>query len=299
VAGKPPPWELTGVPFTSMRDLGGIADAIHVLRSSGLAKRLVALGATDAGDLELEAPSGERGLSGLLNEAALGRLIEATRERVRSAHRRGRRALLVGGDCPVMLGALAALADENGEAGLVMLDGHEDAWPPSLSDTGEASDSELAIALGVVPGFLPAPLDRLVPLVRGQNVALLGPRDGPELEAAGVRSIREDVAVFASGSALEGGRSEELMVAALEGIEATSFWLHIDLDVLSSEAFPAVDYPQPGGLAWEQLDCLAVTAARDRRCLGASIVIYNPDLDPDGSAAHAVVDFACKLTEST
>jgi arginase len=82
-----------------------------------------------------------------------------------------------------------------------MLDGHEDAWPPRLSDTGEASDSELAIALGVVGEYLPAPLDRLVPLVAWRNVALLGPRDGPELAAAGVRSVRDDVALFASGPA--------------------------------------------------------------------------------------------------
>src|SRR5262245_9985101 len=103
-------WELTGVPYTSMRRAGGIADAIGVLRANGLAERLAALGVTDAGDLALDAPSGERGPSGLLNEAALGRLVEATRERVRAARRSGRRALLVGGDCAVLLGALAALA---------------------------------------------------------------------------------------------------------------------------------------------------------------------------------------------
>jgi arginase len=295
LADKPLPWELTGVPFTSMRDFGGIADAIPVLRSSGLAERLGALGVTDAGDLALEAPSGERGPSGLLNERALGRLVEATRERVRAGHRRGRRALLVGGDCPVLLGALAGLADEKGEVGLVMLDGHEDAWPPRRSETGEASDSELAIALGIAREDLPAPLDRLVPLVEGRNVAVLGPRDGSELAAAGVRSIRDDVAVFTSGDRFERGSAQPPMVAALEAIEADAFWLHVDLDVLSSETFAAVDYPQPGGLGWEELDGLAVTAARDVRCRGASIVIYNPHLDPDRSEANAVVDFACRL----
>lgn len=146
---------------------------------------------------------------------------------------------------------------------------------------------------------LPAPLDRLIPLVEGRNFALLGPRDGPELAAAGIRSIRDDVAFVASGYELERTRPRELMGAALEMIEAETFWLHIDLDILSSEAFPAVDYPQPGGLDWEALDSLAVTAARDRRCLGASIVIYNPDLDPDRSAAAAVIDIAYRLVEGS
>jgi arginase len=196
-----------------------------------------------------------------------------------------------------MLGALAAIADEEGETGLVMLDGHEDAWPPSRSPTGEASDSELAIALGIVAAHLPAPLDQLVPLVGRRNVALLGPRDGPELATAGVRSMRDDVAIFVSGSELEGGRIEEWALAGLEAIDARTFWLHIDLDILSSQDFPAVDYPQPGGLSWEQLDGLALTVADDRRCRGASIVIYNPDLDPDGSAATAVAEFACRLIQ--
>ena len=62
-------WELTGIPYTSARDPGGIGDAIKVLRGLGLAERLGDHGVADAGDLELLPPSGERGPSGLLNEA--------------------------------------------------------------------------------------------------------------------------------------------------------------------------------------------------------------------------------------
>jgi len=279
-----------------MRRAGGIADAIGVLRATGLAERLAVLGVTDASDLALDAPGGERGPSGLLNETALGRLVEATRERVHTARRSGRRALLVGGDCAVVLGALAALANER-EVGLVMLDGHEDAWPPSLSPTGEASDSELAIALGVVSERLPAPLDRFVPLLDRGNVALLGPRDSAEITAEGGRSIRDEVSFFIEGEAIGRTPADELMAAALDAIAATTFWLHVDLDVLSTQAFAAVDYPQPGGMDWEQLYRLAVTAARDDGCLGASIVIYNPDLDPDRSGARLVVKFVCRLVE--
>src|SRR5262249_61140760 len=124
-----------------------------------------------------------------------GGRVEATRGRVHTARRSGRRALLVGGDCAVVLGALAALANES-EVGLVMLDGHEDAWPPSLSPTGEASDSELAIALGIVSDRLPAPFDRFVPLLHRGNVALLGPRDSAEIRSKGVGSIRDEVSFF-------------------------------------------------------------------------------------------------------
>ena len=290
-------WELSGVPYTSAKEAGGIARAISVLRSGGLAERLSGLGVTDAGDLKLEQPSGERGPSGLLNEAALGRLVSATRERVEQTHRRARLALLVGGDCPVLLGALAALSEGSAKVGLVMIDGHEDAWPPVLSKTGEASDCELGIALGLVPANLPPPLEQLVPLVDPQSVALLGPRDREEIVAAGVKAISDDVAFFLDDRevGLAGSDGDGPMAAAIQAIEADAFWLHVDLDVLRSEAFAAVDYPQPGGLRWDQLDRLALAAASDPRCRGVSIGIYNPDLDADGSGASEVIGFIYRL----
>jgi arginase len=287
-------WRLVGVPYTSMRLPGGIARGIDVLRSRGLAERLGELGVADAGDLRLQDPAGVRGPSGLLNEAALAELVEGTRESTLSARHEGERILLVGGDCPVMLGALSGLR-EHAEAriGLLMLDGHEDGWLPSESPTGEASDSELAIALGLVPDGLPAPLDQLVPLLEPADVALIGPRDRAEIDAEGGRSVRGHVRFFLSGD--EARRAEDPGASALRTLEVSEFWLHVDLDVLATDAFDAADYLQPGGLTWSELDAIAGTAIADPRCTGTSVVIYNPELDPDRQAADQVVEFVCRL----
>ena len=56
------PWELSGVPYTSAKQAGGIGRAIDVLRSEGLAEALDRLGVPDAGDLEFQPPSGEHGV---------------------------------------------------------------------------------------------------------------------------------------------------------------------------------------------------------------------------------------------
>jgi arginase len=288
---------LIGVPFTSMRRPGGIAAAIDVLRSAALAERLGELGVCDGGDMQLEGPSGERGPSGLLNERALARLCVATRESVREAHARDRLPLLVGGDCPVLLGALAAIADAGRGTGLVMVDGHEDAWPPALSETGEASDSELGIALGKIRDQLPSPLDELTPLLDPGHVALLGPRDATEIAEGGAESIRADVAFFLDDREVGACGADRSMSAALHAIGSVAFWLHIDLDVLASEDFAAVDYPQPGGLGWDELDRLVGVALASAECRGASIVIYNPELDPDRTAAAQVVDFITRSIE--
>jgi arginase len=289
-------WQLTGVPYTSMREPGGIANAIAVLRQRGLAERIRALGVEDAGDLELDPPTGERGPSGVLNEPALVRLVEATRERVTEARERGLLPLLVGGDCPVLLGALTALRDVGGRPGLIMLDGHEDAWPPSRSETGEGSDSEIAIALGSVPG-LPSALERLLPVLDLSALAYLGPRDRDEIRAAGVESLGDKAAFFADGAQTSAGLASgrDQARAAVQSIASDRYWLHIDLDVLGSRSFDAVDYPQPGGLDWEELDRLGATAAREPGCHGASVVIYNPDLDPSREGADKVVAFLTRL----
>jgi uncharacterized protein (DUF849 family)/arginase family enzyme len=275
-------FELVGVPYTSMAKPGGIGRAIAVLRCTGLVERLQAAGdVRDAGDLALVAGDGVRGPSGLLNEAALGHLVAATRKAVAASHDRHRVPLLVGGDCPVLLGALAAARDRHGACALMLVDGHEDAWPPSRSPTGEASDSEVAIALGMVGGALPEPLGELVPLVAPDRVALMGPRDRGEIEAEGGSSLDKSVAVFLDDEALgaQGASVSAKQAAATIGLAAPAFWLHVDLDALSTNEFAAVDYPQSGGLTWRELRQIAVSALSAPACAGASVVIYNPDRD--------------------
>lgn len=293
-------WELIGVPYTSARKPGGIAEAIGVLRECGLARRLAELGAEDGGDLALAPPSGERGAGGLLNEAALAELVRVSRERVREVHRHRRRPLLVGGDCPVLLGPLAAIGDAGERPGLLMIDGHEDAWPPASSETGEASDSEIAIALGRVPA-LPAPLAEAIPVLAPEAIAQLGPRDRAELEAAGVPSLRGELGYFASGEELIAGDEpgETIVRQVIERVEAEGFWLHVDLDVLATAELGAVDYPQPGGLDWTALDRLSLAAARHPRCRGVSVVIYNPALDPDRTDAGKLLDYLTRLASES
>jgi arginase len=288
-------FELVGVPYTSMAEPGGIANAISVFRDLDLAERLARLGVEDDGDLDLREPSGTRGPSGLLNEQALDHLVETTHTTVHAIRDRGRIPLMVGGDCPVLLGGLASIGPGTGP-GLVMADGHEDAWPPSLSDTGEASDSELGIALGLI-SELPPTLAKWTPLVAGPRVALLGPRDSDEITERGAASVAPQVALFLDDRQVRERGPERAAVAALEAIGEGEFWLHIDLDVLSSTDFPAADYLQSGGISWSELHELAAAVLAGPGLAGISVVIYNPDRDPTLAVAPRVVDFVVRIVE--
>ena len=79
---------------------------------------------------------------------------------------------------------------------------------------------------------------------------------------------------------------------------ARPWWLHVDLDVLATSALPAVDYQQPGGLSWDTLETVIATALGVGGCVGASVTIYNPDLDPDLASASVVAQAIGRLAAS-
>jgi len=283
----PPDVVLIGVPTNSSGTADGVARAPGVLRQRGLTAALADRpGFTDAGDLALAAPRPGRGPSGLLAEDALITMIGQVREAVRAARGGGRFPLLIGGDCPVILGALAALQAEAGQPGLLFVDGHEDAWPPRASPTGEAADCELGLALRLFDAGLGPRLRGVLPRIRAANVIAVGPRDDGELAAAGVATLvgRLRSLIRPAGLAAAG---RDAGAAALPA----PWWLHTDLDVLATAELAAVDYPQPGGLTWRQLGDLTAAALATEGCAGWSVCIYNPDLDPDRTGADAIIGY--------
>jgi arginase len=278
---------LIGVPTNSSGTVDGVARGPAVLRQRGLAAALARYpGFTDAGDLVLPVPVPVRGPSGLLAEDALVAMTGQVARAVGAARRRGRFPLLLGGDCPVVLGALAALQAERDRVGLLFVDGHEDAWPPRASPTGEAADCELGLALRLFDAGLSPQLRAVLPRISPADVAAVGPRDADEVAAADVASLDGQLGALIRPPELTADR----YAAALAGLPSP-WWLHTDLDVLATSELTAVDYPQPGGLTWGQLTGLTATALAAGGCAGWSVCIYNPDLDPDHDGANAIISY--------
>lgn len=277
---------MIGVPFNSAGLSSGVARAPGALRAAGLGG-----GFADGGDVAFAPMVAERGAgSGLLAEAALVSMVRATREAVAAAQAAGEFALVIGGDCPVMLGALAAVRDRHGSVGLLMVDGHEDNYPPQRSLSGEAADCELYLALEGLPGALP-------PLLQPHQVTLLGPRDEAAIVRDGVGSLRGRVPMYSDVEVIvRGPRAVAQRAAADVRASAAAWWLHTDLDVLATDALSAVDYPQPGGLDWEQLAEVTAAALETPGCAGWSVAIYNPDIDPDGSQGQRIVDYVTRAS---
>ena len=224
-----------------------------------------------------------RGEHGLIAEPGFRRMVGDVEAVVRECLDADEIPVLIGGDCPIMLGALAAIDDP----GLVFIDGHEDAWQPTPDVRGEASDSELGIAIGTVAAPVPSVVD-------ADRVVALGPRDADEITQFGQLRI-DDVVTLRDDTWVNAATADDLLAVAA-GATASSWWLHIDLDVLSTDALAAVDYPQPGGLSWATLETVTDTLIGTTGCRGASVVVYNPDLD-EGASSPRIAAFISRLAQ--
>jgi arginase len=279
---------LLGVPTNSAGTISGVARAPTTLREVGLVEALRQdTDVHDYGDVMLPDPSpGRDPMSLLIDHHGLIAMVTRVRDAVTSIMDNGHFPLVIGGDCPLLLGCLAA-AKTNERIGLLFVDGHEDAYLPAQSSTGEAADSELAFALGMADASWSPELASVLPLVVPADVRILGARDAGLLHAEGVASLGDRVAL------VDGDRlSAEPVIATAEAVSflPDAWWFHLDLDVLSTEALPAIDYPQPGGLGWNDLS-LVVTTAMGANPTGWDITIYNPDLDPERIHAQRIVRF--------
>jgi arginase len=257
------------------------------LREAGLVDALAEeADVLDYGDVELPEPSPERDrATGLIDPRGFEALVPAVRRSVSSVLDDGRFPLVVGGDCPIMLGCLAAVPER--PLGLVFVDGHEDAYLPERSLTGEAADTELAFALGMVDTRWSAELDDALPRLAEADVRMLGPRDRAQLDAEDVPSLAARVPLV-DGERVASDPGGET-VAALRSLSST-WWFHVDLDVLSTAELPAIDYPQDGGLSWAALQAVTRVALRASP-VGWDVTIYNPDLDPERVHAERIVRF--------
>ena len=290
---------IIGVPTNSAGTTDGVARAPQALREAGLINALARhCDVKDYGDVSFVAPSPERGSSGIIAESSLVSMIHAVQLVVALSLKEERLPVVMGGDRPILLGCLAAarsLATAN-RPGLLFVDGHEDAYLPRQSSTGEAADMELGLAIGrVTPGISQELVD-LLPLVDPADVSLLGVRDKAILQAEGVPSIASEFLSY-NDATLIVGDIEQLTRDALQHVRlhTNRWWLHIDLDVLSTEALPAVDYLQPGGLGWSQLTTLTTTALSTPGLAGIDVTIYNPDLDPGRVYAGRIIDYLSLL----
>ena len=289
--------DLIGVCFDGSGRQRGQAQAAPTLREAGLVRALPDAAIT--ADVVTAAPDPTRGAGAFMNEAALLAMLDGVYHRVRKSLGEQRFPLLYGADCAVLLGALPALRDEQGAAGLLFIDAHEDATTMESSPDGEAANMEIALLLGLTGHDAPAPMRRHLPALDPDAIVMLGQRDESYRKAIAVPTIADRVRLHPAE--VVHGRAARLAAEATEHLDRTTpgWWAHIDLDVLHRDEFSAcaaaTDPAMPGGLGWDELTTVVRRALSSPKCRGLGVGVYNTDLDPDRRAARRIVQFLGQL----
>lgn len=267
----------------------GCAKAPGALRDHGLIGRL---GARDAGCLipPRYDPGDWRPGDGVCHARSIAAYSVALADRIGAIMDAGEFPVVLGGDCSILLGSALA-AHRLGEAvggriGLVFVDGHSDfRHPGNASYVGAAAGEDLALVTGRGQADLAA-IEGRRPYFRDIDVVVLGIRAQDEyrldLQAAGIVT-RPVPLLRAEGAARSAQWAHEQLA------DCAGYWVHVDVDVLDPAVMPAVDAPDPGGIAFPELELLLTGLVDTPHCLGLELTVFDPDYDPDGTYAAEIV----------
>jgi arginase len=214
-------------------------------------------------------------------------------ERVLAAIENGEFPIVIGGDCSILLGALAG-ARRRTPLSLVHIDGHSDFRHPGNYDPsaalGAVAGMDLALATGRGEALLTEWPDVPAPLVPDDYVIQIGEREGrdpdfawPDVNDTAITRIDVFIARDIGG--------EALLVRTRKALDRTGlpYWVHLDVDVLDARVMPAVDSPGSPGIDPNDLAILLQDLLSSPHCLGLDVTIFDPDLDPDGAYAQLIV----------
>ncbi|MDX1405074.1 MAG: arginase family protein [Woeseiaceae bacterium] len=199
--------------------------------------------------------------------------------------------LVLGGDCSITIGVLAALTRHCDNLGMAYIDGDLDLNTPQTTTSGIFDGMVLGHVLGGGANELRNVGSRS-PLLKQENITLFG----YSVAAGGVDPIeldllnnlqvqkypREDIESDIQGSARKA-------LKYLEN-ETDRFLVHFDLDVIDFDDFPAVDVPHRPGLSVQQAQAALAVFLSSRKSAGLVVTEFNAAMDSDGSLARRLSD---------
>jgi arginase len=258
----------------------GQEDAPAALRSAGLLDALRTAGrdVVDRGDIARFRWSVDHTEPRAMNAAAVVAGVQAVAERMAAAIGEGDTPLVLGGDCTVGIGTVAAAVRAGAEPRLVYFDLHPDLNTPASVPDGALDWTGVAHMLGIEGAD-----DRLAgagprrPLLADDDVILLGA--GPEqstaheratIDARGLRPIAVDDVRANPGAAAR--RALERATA-----EGRRFLVHFDVDVIDFSDAPLSENTGRGiGITFDAAFAALDVLVHHDALLGLTVTELNP-----------------------
>jgi arginase len=182
----------------------------------------------------------------------------------------GRVPVLAAADCSIAVTTLPIALRHRPDAKVLWLDAHGDYNTPDTSGSGYLGGMCLAGACGE---WDPGLGDTIDP----ERLVLAGVRDLDD----GERELLERSAATVIGASVV-----ETLVAVKNAVDGAPVFIHLDLDVIDPEEFPAA-VPAPGGLSSDKLYDLMEAVAEDSELVGIEVTAFEAPDDQDELADAA------------
>ena len=281
---------IIGAPSSAAAFLPGSEKAPAALRAAGIVERLQSIGyeVMDLGDCAPRLFADDEEHKRARNIPEIVASLNDLKPRAEMGLKAGALLLVLGGDCTQIVAMLAGARRYYKHIGLFWFDRDADLNTPASTPSGRLDGMGLAAIVGKgspeLVRFWGEP-----PLVREPDTLIYGlvRVDPPEQEFLTRSPMRHVYAVDIQNKGAEKSAHDALTHLHADTRE---FMLHVDLDVIGQEEFPAVNLPDSGGLSLAEAQSSLNEIVKRKNLLGFDVAQYNPDKDADGSAAKKLID---------
>jgi arginase len=290
IVRQPKKIALIGACSSAAAFLPGTEKAPSALRAAGLVEKLKNIGyeVADFGDCPPRLFADDEEHRRARNLPAIVAGLNDLKAHAEVAIKSGALVLVLGGDCAQVIGLLTGARRYYKHLNLFWMDRDADLNTPASTPSGRIDGMVAAHIIGRGAPELVRFWGES-PLVREPDVLLFGLErvDPPEQEFLAKSPLRY---VYAVDIQKRGAAPSAREALAHLHTESREFILHLDMDVIHQEEFPAVNVPGSGGLDFDQVRHSLREILAQKTLLGLDVAQYNPDRDPDGSGAQKLIE---------
>src|ERR1700739_3395111 len=271
IVRQPKKIALIGACSSAAAFLSGTEKAPPALRAAGLIEKLQNIGyeVNDLGDCPARLFADDEEHRRARNLPAIVAGLNDLKVHAEVAIKSGALVLVLGGDCAQVIGLLTGARRYYKHINLLWFDRDADLNTPATTPSGRIDGMVVAHIIGrgapELVRFWGEP-----PLVREPDITLFGLArlDPPEQELLSRSPLRH---VHAADIQAKGAAAAAVETLAHSHADAREFVLHLDLDVIAQEEFPAVVVPGSGGLGFEDVRAALKEIVRHQNLIGLAV----------------------------
>jgi arginase len=280
-----------GVPLDLGAENLGVSMGADTLRYQGLIRKLKSAGleVLDKGNVTVKArtdvPVGNPRLRRLEEIVRVSKATAALTDEAVSA---GHKAIVLGGDHSICLGAVAGASKAvGGKIGLIYFDAHGDMNTDETTMTGNIHGMHLASLLGFGAPALVNVYSGGVKVPK-ENLLHIGGCDFDETETALVE--RENLKTFSIRDLLEHNLAPLFPMIDELAARVEHIWVSLDLDAIDAVYAPGAGMPNKKGLTYREINAIAEHIGAKCNVIGVDVVEYNPLQDEQGKTAELAIE---------